>query len=73
MEKAFVDGCKIAKFVKVFSLESFPLYDMLWCYMHIIKINGFLLFTHMKLTCLKMLVVGLFTVAEDKLSFIPIE
>ena len=26
MEKAFADGGKIAKFVKVFSLESFPLY-----------------------------------------------
>jgi hypothetical protein len=26
VEKTFADGCKIAKFVKVFSLESFPLY-----------------------------------------------
>ena len=29
MEKTFADGGKIAKFVKVFSLESFPLYGML--------------------------------------------
>ena len=28
MEKIFADGEKIAKFVKVFSLESFPLYGM---------------------------------------------
>ena len=28
MEKTFADGGKIAKFVKVFSLESFPLYGM---------------------------------------------
>ena len=27
VEKVFADGCKIAKFVKVFSLESFPLYN----------------------------------------------
>ena len=26
VEKTFVDGCKIVKFVKVFSLESFLLY-----------------------------------------------
>ena len=26
MEKTFADGGKIAKFVKVFSLKSFPLY-----------------------------------------------
>ena len=29
MEKTFADGGKIAKFVKVFSLESFPLYGIL--------------------------------------------
>ena len=28
MEKTFADGGKIAKFVKVFSLESFPLYGI---------------------------------------------
>ena len=31
MEKTFADGCKITKFMKVFSLESFPLYGMLQC------------------------------------------
>ena len=31
----FMGGCKIAKFVKVFSLESFPLYDILLdCFNH---------------------------------------
>ena len=29
MEKTFADGGKIAKFVKVFSLESFPLYGII--------------------------------------------
>ena len=28
VEKTFAGGCKIAKFVKVFSLESFPLYGI---------------------------------------------
>ena len=34
MEKTFADGGKIAKFVKVFSLESFPLYGMSRVYTH---------------------------------------
>ena len=29
MEKTFAGGCKIAKFVKIFSFESFPLYSSL--------------------------------------------
>ena len=30
MEKIFAGGSKTAKFVKVFSLKSFPLYSMTW-------------------------------------------
>ncbi len=29
VEKIFADDCKSAKFVKVFSLESFPLYGII--------------------------------------------
>ena len=31
VEKTFMGGCKIAKFMKTFSLESFPLYDNRQC------------------------------------------
>ena len=41
MEKTFADGRKIAKFVKVFSLESFPLYGII--IMQVSAVEGCLL------------------------------
>ena len=32
--ETFAGGCEITKFVKVFSLESVPLYDTIYSYMY---------------------------------------
>ena len=40
MEKTFVGGCKITKFIKVFSLESFPLYDNVVLYIYTCMWDG---------------------------------